>query len=316
MNALLMIGKKQQIDMKISLRTGIAAGVVVAATGVLLAITNYMDNHRVFEITCDEPAVMSGSLTAVKEDMAIRMEAEEVATVIGRIDTISLSSYYELQEARALYESASDAARAYIDESQLIEAEKAYAELERKRKSLLSDAMAQGDLDGILDYAACNIQYSGDANLDSLVQELIQDAVTPGMSRSEQLRACYDYMIRNYDYGYNYNYSYGNGKKSVAWATAILRDGYGACNNWSSAFMYVARALGYEVDLYYGRTAASRGGSAEHYWPVIRIEGMEYVFDPQVEGDITRRTGVIAYKRFGLSEAEADGKYFFQQIVE
>lgn len=304
------------MDMKISLRTGIAAGVVVAATGVLLAITSYMDNHRVFEMTCNEPAVMCDSLTAVKKDMIVRIEAEEVATVIGRIDTISLSSYYELQEARALYESASNAARAYIDETQLVEAEKAYAELERQRTGLLSDAISRGDLNGMLDYAACNIQYSGDDNLDCLVQELIQNAVTPEMSRSEQLRACYDYMIRNYDYAYNYNYSYGNGKKSAAWATAFLRDGYGACNNWSAAFMYVARALGYEVDLYYGSTATSRGGSVEHYWPVIRIEDMEYVFDPQVESDITRRTGVIAYKRFGLSESVADGKYFFQKIVE
>lgn len=302
--------------MKFSLRNGIAAGAVVAATGVLVAITSYLDNHRVLEVEYDAVETMGSSLSSVEADLTARIEAEEVVTVIGRIDAISLSSYYELQEARALYEGASDGARAYIDASRLIEAENAYAELERQRVDLLADAVAEGNLDGILDFAECNIQYSGDAGLDSLVQELIQNAVTSEMSRSQQLRACYDYMIQNYDYGYNYNYNYGTGGKSVAWATAFLRDGYGACNNWSSAFMYVARALGYEADLYYGSTATSRGGSVEHYWPVIRIEGTEYIFDPQVEGDITRRTGVISYKRFGLNGADADGKYYFNRIVE
>lgn len=302
--------------MKISLKTGIAAGVVVAAAGILVAITNYTDTHRILEIDSASPVEMSSSLTTVGEDMLARMEAQEVATVINRIKTVTLASYYELQEARELYEGASREARAYIDETQLLEAEHAYAELESQREALLSAARAEGDIYGILEYASCNVQYSGNEYLDTLVLELIHKATTPDMSRSEQLRACYDYMVLNYDYAYNYNYNYSSGKKSIAWATAFLRDGYGACNNWSSAFMYVARALGYEVDLYYGSTATSRNGSVEHYWPVIRIEGTEYVFDPQVEGDITGHTGVISYKRFGLTGSAADAKYFFSRIVE
>lgn len=302
--------------MKVSLRTGIAAGIVVAATGILVAVTNYVDNHRILEADSASPVEMSSSLNRVGEDMTARMEAQEVAIVINRIDTITLASYYELQEARELYENASREARAYIDETQLLEAENAYAELERQRETLLTEAKSNGDIYGVLEYASCNVQSSGNGYLDTLVQDFIQKATTAGMSRSEQLRACYDYMVLNYEYDYNYNYNYSCGKKSIAWATAFLRDGYGACNNWSSAFMYVARALGYEVDLYYGSTATSRNGNVEHYWPVIRVDGTEYVFDPQVEGDITRRTGVISYRRFGLTGSAADAKYFFTQIVQ
>lgn len=302
--------------MKISFRTGIAAGVVIAATGVLVAVTNYTDNHRILELDSASPVTMSSSLVTIEEDMVARMEAQEVATVIEKIDTITLASYYEIQEARELFENASSGARAYINEAQLIEAEHAYAELEDQRAVLLAEAKANGDIDGVLDYASCNVQYSGDEYLDTLVQEFIQKATTSDMSRSEQLKACYDYMVMNFEYEYNYNYSYANSKKSVAWATAFLRDGYGACNNWSAAFMYIARALGYNTDLYYGSTANSRGGSYEHYWPVICIDGTEYVFDPQVEGDMTRRTGVISYKRFGLTGTAADAKYFFNRIVE
>lgn len=302
--------------MKISLKTGIAAGVVLAATGVLVAVTSYTDKHRILEVEENVPVAMSSSLLAIESDMEARVEAQEVAIVINKIDTVTLASYYELQEARELYESVSQGARAYIDPTQLLEAEQLYAELESKREGLLAEAQACNDIYGVLEYAACDVQTSGNEYLDTLVQEFIQNAVTEDMSRSEQLKACYDYMVWNYDYAYNYNYDYSSGKKSIAWATAFLRDGYGACNNWSSAFMYIARALGYEVDLYYGSTATSRNGSVEHYWPVIRIEGTEYLFDPQVEGDITRSTGVISNKRFGLTGSIVSEKYFFSQIVQ
>lgn len=195
-----------------------------------------------------------------------------------------------------------------------VEAAEASAEIERRNLAVL--AISNNDVMGALEYSDSNIQTSGDENLDSLVEEFIQKAVTDDMSRAESLQACYDYMVANYSYAYNYNYSYGSGKKSVAWATAFLRDGYGACNNWSSAFVYIARAIGYDCRLCYGATASSRGGSVEHYWPIIVIEDTEYIFDPQVEGDMTRRSGVNQHKRFGLSGQTATGKYYFSKTVE
>lgn len=301
--------------MKISFRTQIATGVLLTVTGVLVGISTYIDTHRVLAVEGVIPVEMNQSLTTVEEDMVARAEAQEVATVIDRIDNVSLASYYEIQEARSLYDHASNDARMYIDEQQLVEAEQTYAELEQERELLFAEAQESGDLNGMLDYAPCNVQYSEDVYLNTLVQELIQKATTDDMSRSQQLRACYCYMVEHYDYAYNYNYSYGNAPKSVAWATALLRDGYGACNNWSSAFMYVARALGYDCDLCYGSTASSRGGSVEHYWTVISMGEGEYIFDPQVERDMTRRSGVVGYKRFGITGSVADAKYYFLKIV-
>ena len=176
--------------MKILLKKGIAAGMVVAATGALLAITSYTDIHRILEIEGTSPVAMSTSLIAVGEDMDARMEAQEVAIVINKIDTVTLASYYELQEARELYEGASEGARAYIDETQLLEAEQLYEELESKREGLLAEAQKKNDIYGVLEYAPCNIQNSGTEYLDTLVQEFIQKATTPDMSRSEQIKAC------------------------------------------------------------------------------------------------------------------------------
>ena len=309
-----MDGTKMKILDKIKGR--MAAGAMLVATGVLLTVTGYTDVHRQQEVVQTPRAEMNASLVAVETDLVHHMEAQEIDTVISGLDTVSLSSYYEIQEARALVDGASGEARAYIDEEKLVDAEAAYARLNDEREQQLQTALASGSLSDILDYAPCQVQLSGDAYLDTLVQELIQAATTADMSRSEQLQACYTYMVQNYSYGYNYSYSYSNGKKSIAWATAFLRDGYGACNNWSSAFVYVARALGYDADLCYGSTASSRGGGVEHYWPVITIADTEYVFDPQVEKDMTRRSGAIAYKRYGLTGSAASAKYYFQQIVE
>lgn len=304
------------MKMKLSLKTKIAGGCVLAATGLLLAAVNYIDIHRTIKFDYSRQTEMCRSLSGLRQDMAARAEAQEIATVISRIDQISLSSYSEIQEARGLVDHASFEVREYLDESQLLEAEQEYLELEQQRQDLLNEAKADDDIDAILEYAVYDVQTSGNEYLDTLVQEFIEKATQEDMSRSEKLKACYIYMVTNYEYGYNYNYSYGNSTKSIAWATAFLRDGYGACNNWSSAFLYIAKALGYDVSLSYGSTANSRGGSYEHYWPVFHIDGADYVFDPQVERDIMRKSGVIRFMRYGLDESEASAKYFYSSTVQ
>lgn len=298
--------------MKRIMQKGIAAGALVTAAGILAIATGCIEQYRTIVVKTDVSPAMCQVETALEADLTAKQEAQEVVSVIQNMRTISLASYGELQNARTLYNSVSSKAQEYIDEAQLLEAEAVYAELEAEREVMLLQAEENGRLDEILEYAPCQIQTSGDETLDTLVQELIQNAVTEDMTRSEQLKACYTYMVEHYTYGFNYNYRQGN-VKSIAWATVLLRDGYGACNNWSAAFMYVARALGYEADLYYGATAAAGGGTTEHYWPVIRIHGTEYVFDPQVEADMTRRSGIVAYKRYGIVDS---GKYYYQKTVE
>ena len=86
--------------MKISLRTRIAGTVLLAATGVLVAVTDYTDKHKILEVDAASPVEMSASLTMVESDIVARVEAQEVATIIDKIDNISLSSYSEIQEAR------------------------------------------------------------------------------------------------------------------------------------------------------------------------------------------------------------------------
>lgn len=170
---------------------------------------------------------------------------------------------------------------------------------------------------GILEDAPVDIKKSGCERLDDEVQAFLSKCTSRDMSRSEQLEAAYDYMVDNYTYKYNYNYSYADfdGNRSAAWAYVFFRDGYGSCNNWNAAFMYVAWALGYDAHLYYGSTGSSRGGWTEHYWAVIRIDGSEYAFDPQVERDMTRRSGNNIHARFGLTGSAASAKFRYKETI-
>ena len=192
--------------MKISLKTGVSAGVMLALAASLITITDYTVKHEQIRIQTTETAVMSNaSMEEIGNEITARIEAEEISAVIAKLDTVSLSSYNEIQEARQLYENASGDARSYINEQGLLDAESTYAQLEQDRTAKLTGAIAGGDVMQVLEYADTQIQGSGDAYLDSLVQEFIGKAVTDDMSRSEQLQACYDYMVANYSYGYNYN---------------------------------------------------------------------------------------------------------------
>jgi hypothetical protein len=170
---------------------------------------------------------------------------------------------------------------------------------------------------GTLEDAPVNIKTSGNATLDAQIQSMLSKCTNSSMSRSEQLAAAYDYMVATYKYQYNYNYNcaaYGN-NKTVAWASVLFRDGYGSCNNWNSAFTYVARALGYDAHLYYGSTSSTSGSWTEHYWTAIKINGTDYTFDPLVEENITRRSGRNGHARFGLSGSAAAAKFRYSSTI-
>ena len=109
--------------MKISLKTGVSAGVMLALAASLITISDYTVKHEQIRIQTTETAVMSNaSMEEIGNEITARIEAEEISAVIAKLDTVSLSSYNEIQEARQLYENASGDARSYINEQGLLDA--------------------------------------------------------------------------------------------------------------------------------------------------------------------------------------------------
>ncbi|MCC8066415.1 MAG: hypothetical protein LIO94_04855 [Clostridiales bacterium] len=109
------------------------------------------------------------------------------------------------------------------------------------------------------------------AKLNVLIKanQLVEAAVTSpaSMTRTERLRACFDYLLANYRYSGSPTFHYSTNWDQV-YALQIFDSGRGACYAFGAAFAYIANAVGCP-NCY----AVSSGG---HGW--AEVNG--YVYDP------------------------------------
>lgn len=136
----------------------------------------------------------------------------------------------------------------------------------------------------------------GDAALDALVKEIIDQITTDEMTQLEKLRACFDY-VRSFKY-LGRNAAYGREVKTfsesalLAFGEKILTTGKGDCYNFTAAFCLLARQLGYSAQTVVGECAYYwNWGGIAHGWVEIVINGQTWVFDPQIE-NYNLRTGL------------------------
>ncbi|MCD8091089.1 MAG: transglutaminase domain-containing protein, partial [Clostridiales bacterium] len=58
--------------------------------------------------------------------------------------------------------------------------------------------------------------------------------------------------------------------------------GKGNCYSFASGFTHLARAIGYDAVPVAGQVPSARGGLTAHGWTEITINGVTYVFDPEL----------------------------------
>ena len=172
-----------------------------------------------------------------------------------------------------------------------------------------------GTVQGILNSAPLNPRSTGYASTDAKIQEIFNQIFTSGMSTYDKVKACYDYIIYNTSYargayvssaGFG-NPSEGNNDAYIAWgALSCLTLGKGSCNTYSCAFIAMMKMIGLDAAYVSGSTHASGGGYVGHNWVEVYIGGQTYVFDPQVEDNIS---GGGTYQRFCKTYAQVSGKY-------
>lgn len=130
---------------------------------------------------------------------------------------------------------------------------------------------------------------SGDSDLDAYVQAVYDECTTEDMTQIEKLRACYDY-VRGFRYlGRNSPLSDSVQTMpydlSKGYALKIFETGKGDCYNFTAAFLFLARGLGYDAEGIIGYCGYmwSRNAIA-HGWVTITMDdGNVYLFDPQIE---------------------------------
>lgn len=150
---------------------------------------------------------------------------------------------------------------------------------------------------------------SGYEPLDEKIQPILDKIITKNMSDKQKLKAVYDYLMQS---------SYiertlliPQSKKQYTeqlYACFIIDNKYGVCYDFTSAFKYMTRSLGFDTRMIYGYHTNPGGGAGEHSWAEIDIKGTTYIFDPAIE-KILINEGYSGSSRFMRTYNEI-GKYY------
>lgn len=133
---------------------------------------------------------------------------------------------------------------------------------------------------------------------EKILKKHLNKIIDDDMSNYQKAKACYDYIINNTYYSYG---GWGNAIESV------LENGYGTCTEYSYVYMAMMKYLGFDAKTVDGSTAMAAGGYGYHMWVEVKLNGKTYVFDPQVEDDMSN--GKINYYRFCKTYSEVSGSY-------
>lgn len=172
-----------------------------------------------------------------------------------------------------------------------------------------------GTVKGILNAAPLNPTSTGFAHVDQKIKEVFNQIGIYNMSDTySKVKAIYDYLIYNTSYGSASYPSAGYGdltegsKGYIAWGAMRCLDIHVArCNQYTAAFIAMVRMIGLDAGYIDGMTSASGGGMVGHVWAEVYIGGQTYVFDPQVEDNMT--SGTIRYARFCKTYQQVAGRY-------
>ena len=146
---------------------------------------------------------------------------------------------------------------------------------------------------------------------NEIVRNTLARIVKPDMDTYDKVKVCYDYLIESCYYGDNRTmnqYPADTPDEGAILAYCMLSEHVGACDHYSCAFAALVRAIGLNCYTIYGQTARADGGMTGHIWTVINIDGIEYVFDPQIDDNIAGG-GATGYHRFCVTYNEVPGCY-------
>ena len=197
-------------------------------------------------------------------------------------------------------------------------------------KPTVTPGPVQTDVQQLLNSAELHPQFTNFGVLNELLADFMEQNFTSDMDTYTKAKVAYNYFIQNMSYqtATQLDSSWFTADElAVIWqhyperyAVPILIDNKGVCNHYSSAYAAILQAIGLDVQVVSGKTKSSAGGYSSHVWVTANINGVDYLFDPQVDQRIAQRNGnVIQYYRFGkpvnslTNDYHADKQYTFAQ---
>ena len=148
----------------------------------------------------------------------------------------------------------------------------------------------------LLNNEPLNPTTSGYEELDRLIEAYMtmlknEGTISDDMSPYQKVHSIYVWFIKRITYNRGMNVDAGKYSTSdpettpeeVLWATDLFNTYQGCCYNYSSAFMYIMRYLGYDAHLLSGQVSSYNGGTTPHCWLYVNLGGEAYTFDPDVD---------------------------------
>lgn len=156
--------------------------------------------------------------------------------------------------------------------------------------------------------------------INSLVEQAAAKIGTLGKTEYERVKAAFDYMIENTvldePIGQELWRVHGGGDDPIPFveqrALSTLRFGVGMCEDYAAALTLLLRGLGLEAQYVPGLTYSLEGHLVDHAWTMVRINGVWYHLDSQLEDNISRR-GTVRYRYFLRSDATMAGSHLWGQ---
>jgi len=167
-------------------------------------------------------------------------------------------------------------------------------------------------------------QKTGFTALDNRVSALISGFKKNASTGFELLQACYDWLVRNVTYDrslvYYPYYDFASKYKcpvpfyAIYFAYEPLFKYEGVCDNFASAFMIMARAIGFDSYLKTGYMTWS-AGTTSHTWCEIEIDGVSYIFDPQADNSTYKSRGREIHWYFGRPASQMASTYSYNSSL-
>ncbi len=175
--------------------------------------------------------------------------------------------------------------------------------------SVASDSGAEA----ILNAATLNPMKTNNAELDNIIDGIFADIISDDMSTYQKTKAIYDYLMDNCYYGWGAvswsgKYVKHDDDYVVVMGKHILKTGHGTCDNYSAAFVAMARRIGLNAFFARGYAGNQSGYMDTHEIAIVSIGGVDYVFDPQIE-DFNSRPGSRTYSLFCKPFSSMTGRY-------
>lgn len=154
-----------------------------------------------------------------------------------------------------------------------------------------------------------------------VVQSHVEQIMQPDMSDYEKVKAAADHIM---ELGY---YSRSPALDVWRWRTAgdevptyeemrglnMLLFGIETCEGYSAALNMLLEEMGVETRYMTGMTYLARGGLGYHSWSQVKVDGVWYHVDCDLEDGIARDDGNVSYKYFLRGDATMGASHFWGQ---